>query len=124
MFAFSKYYSATYLPANDGTNDLPNRVIMTAYRPGKNHGAEENATITNPFDDTIPAAVSTRNYYSTKFIPMASVVEGPVVPYIGNGKSSYMEDPRIGQKPEDITDQKIKNPLPSGELSEFGELLF
>ncbi|MBF0300056.1 MAG: Tad domain-containing protein [Oligoflexia bacterium] len=85
--SFEQYYSGIYTPmqpkvmgyelSNSSNSSNPNHLLMTAYSPGQNYGADEIGVVEHPFN---PGGkndiVAVRNYYSTKFIPIGSVARG------------------------------------------------
>jgi hypothetical protein len=76
----SRYYFADYfLPGKVATDKMPPINLMTAYYPGKRQGAtpDDLGKVGHPFDLDGNNYISRRNFYSTKFIQLAKVIDSP-----------------------------------------------
>ena len=112
---FATHYSDIYTPylprGETGRGIEDQKEIMTAYHPGINHGADNEGKLEHPFISGIDPVYSDRNYYSTKFISVASLING------GNsGIKDYSQDFNFYSEgsfggPGDIKTVSFKNSL-------------
>lgn len=117
------YYQSTYYQ-NDALS--AGKEIYSAYYPGPRQGAEPQndgmtqhpLKVTSTSNSTVDMS---RNFYSTKFISIDSVVRS-------GGSNDYEEYPAFKEKPGNerssdlLGTVTVKNLLPSSELSEFRNL--
>ncbi len=108
----SMYYTSTYY------NDLPPETVMTAYQPGIRQGVQEgsaDAIAAHPLNLSTPgiATYSTRrNFYSTKFVQLAKLMEG-----ISGGSSAadYLRESPLRESdtksPDDLLSIGLQNPI-------------
>ena len=116
------YYRSTYVkPTNVTplTSPLSNKDMLSGFSPGRRQGSNDEGELTHPFDVYPKSLSAKRNYYSTKFIPAASVNS------TGSGtfteKAVYAEKDKL-QESDDISSRDVTNTLQSGQLSDFGTL--
>lgn len=75
-----RYYIADYyIPGSNPADGITPLNLMTAYYPGKRQGSsgDDLGTTNHPLDLNGNVYSSRRNYYSTKFIQLARVIESP-----------------------------------------------
>jgi hypothetical protein len=114
------YYKSTYVKPTNTTSltaPLLNKDILSGYSPGRRQGSNNAGDLTHPFNVYNQNLSAKRNYYSTKFIPAASVN--------GSGQGTFTEKAVYAEKTglqvsDDLGSRKVENTLRSGQLSEFG----
>ena len=119
---FSRFHITTYSKPDPGV--FSNSAMMSAYMPGPRQGAEEDGLVNHPF---IPeqSALSRRNYYSTKFVPMSSLTRsggrGSTSYVGGTGFTIFSDGPSVTAP--DIGTQQFSNPIDQQvSLPEFDDL--
>jgi len=121
--AFQRYYRSTYYKPD--TSDFSNTAMMSAYMPGQRMGAEEDGQVDHPFIAG-QTALSRRNYYSTKFIPMASLTRsggGGSAAYVGGGSGFTPFSDGQSVPATDLGEIQFSNPIDTGvSLPEFDDL--
>ncbi len=110
------FYTRTY---KNPTNFDP-KILLSAYHPGSRQGADADGNIGSPYVAG-QSLSSKRNSYSTKFIPMNSVMSGgglsaaSGIPIFAEGNSSEVYS---ATAPE--INAPMHNVIGSSELSEYG----
>jgi hypothetical protein len=121
---FSLYYSAEY--ARPDPDELSNPQIMTAYMPGKRRGADDaTGEIKHPFQPG-GGKRGKRNFYSTKFISIESVLKGSsLTKSYGTIDGIYSESQTYGTFPKDMAGyNSATNLLKKVDLSLWGSRLY
>jgi hypothetical protein len=106
----SMFYRSSYY------NDLPPEAVMTAYQPGPRQGVTgPDAIAAHPLNLSTPGLATysaRRNFYSTKFVHMAKLMEGAA------GTSSAVDYRRESplreaelKSPEDLLNISLANPI-------------
>jgi hypothetical protein len=106
----SIFYRSSYY------NDLPPEAVMTAYQPGVRQGVTgPDAIAAHPLNLSVPGLATysaRRNFYSTKFVHMAKLMEGAA------GASSAVDYRRESplresetKSPEDLLNISLANPI-------------
>lgn len=110
-------YQATYL------NTLDSNAVMTAYNPGPRHGAElsREAMAVGPIGTTTSSYSTRRNFYSTKFIPLAKVL-ADATPERGYTEDVYLESDSTS--PDDVKNLIIQNLIPADGTSGLNNSFF
>lgn len=111
------FYSREY---RDPTYKFDPKMLLTAYHPGRRQGADQDGKIGTPFD-MANAVSSKRNSYSTKFIPIKSVLSGGQlsstsgIPIFAEGNSSES----YAATAPDIN-APMQNVINRNEMSDYG----
>jgi hypothetical protein len=72
------YVAGYYEEPGSQVPNLPSAdQLMTAYYPGTRQGANPDATISHPLGAGNEIYSAKRNFYSTKFFPLAKIMDGP-----------------------------------------------
>jgi hypothetical protein len=58
-------------------DDIPEQIPFTAYMPGPFNGVDQDGTFKNIISGSLITETMRRNFYSTKFVPLSSLVGGP-----------------------------------------------
>lgn len=110
------FYSREY---KNPTDKFDPSLLLTGFHPGERQGADGDGKIGSPYNFG-DALSSRRNIYSTKFIPIKSVLSGgglsgTGVPIFAEGNSSQV----YSAVATDINDS-MQNVINASELSKFG----
>ena len=99
---------------------------MSAYMPGKRQGAEDDGNVDHPFLEG-QSTLSRRNYYSTKFIPMASLTRGgsgSIPSYVGGSSGFTPFSDGRSVPATDLSAVQFLNPIDENvSLPEFDDLM-
>ncbi|MAF77024.1 MAG: hypothetical protein CME60_02595 [Halobacteriovoraceae bacterium] len=96
------FYTRTY---KDPSDKFDPKLLLTAYQPGSRQGADADGNIGSPFTPST-TTLAKRNSYSTKFIPIKSVLPGgglagssgiPIFAEGTNSESYTAEAPEINE---------------------------
>jgi len=122
---FAMYYRAAYVkptaPIGTGAGPtLTNAELSTGYVPGPRQGATDAGKLTHAFSPKATDKFGKRNFYSTKFVGVRSVLSGSGEGY--KAKAVYAESQKL-QQASDVTARAIQNTLPVSTVSEFGNML-
>lgn len=121
---FPLYYTAEY--TRPSPDRLSNIQMMTAYMPGKRRGAlDATGAIVHPFQPG-RGTLAKRNFYSTKFISIESVLKGSSLPKnYGTVGGIYSESGTYGTFPKDMAgSNNATNLLKKVDLSLWGGRLY
>jgi hypothetical protein len=121
---YKDYYVAPYLPARNSVTKrpVPRALISSAYMPGPRQGADEQGQYLTTTDNK--TFLGRRNFYSTKFIQIQSLLAGNPENYTKN--AAYMESAEVGNIPSDMLGvlagpNLLKNALSPADLQEFAQ---
>jgi hypothetical protein len=123
---FDTYYRTTYVKpdvavgGSSPQSSLSNANLSTGYVPGVRQGASDDGILTHPFNPSANDKLAKRNFYSTKFVGLKSILSSG-----GQGFKAaaiYAESERL-QIPSDITDRTLHNTVSPSAVSEFGTML-
>lgn len=94
--------------------------LMTGFYPGPRQGASADGLLSNPYSPRTDDLLAKRNIYSTKFIPMATVLNGSSCntepfPFC----HMYYEDFSPGTIPSDMDEAVLRNSVDRASVSEF-----
>ncbi|MBK22398.1 MAG: hypothetical protein CME70_00210 [Halobacteriovorax sp.] len=118
--SFQEYHVAPYVTANN----TPADTLRSGYMPGVRQGAQEDGTVpaAGPITPSAEFLSARRNFYSTKFIPMSSLI---------GGADSYADDARwmfieksLSSPPGDKVVGGIKNQIDPTDLDLWEKLFF
>ena len=121
---FKNFYEGRYMnPSLLDTRfscDIKNETLMTAFAPGPRHGADLSGKTEHPFFSG-QSYLSSRNYYSTKFVAINNLTEGPPGSYYNNNAPIYQETSNLGTNPANLggLSASSKNSLSRSDLSVF-----
>lgn len=100
--------------------------LMTGFIPGVRQGASSEGLLSNPFSARTDNLLAKRNIYSTKFVPLATVLNGSACntapfPFC----HIYYEEASAGETPSDIESaQPIRNTIDRSSVQEFEPFYF
>lgn len=112
---YKDFFTTTY-----HNPDMSNLEVSSAYMPGPRQGAGNDGTMSRPFGNAA-APSGRRNFYSTKIFNVDKVRSSGTYPY--EQISPYLERGNM-VPPQDYQTVRLKNPLETGQLSEFRNFLF
>ncbi len=98
------YVAGYYEEPGSPIQNLPSAdQLMTAYYPGTRQGANNDATIAHPLNAGSEIYSAKRNFYSTKFFPLAKIMDGPNTDAT-LGKVDYESDPTLHEGTQAASD--------------------
>lgn len=116
--AWDNYYTSVYTKPS-----FDEKLLLSGYKPGPRQGATSDDRGGSPFIST-NLRLMKRNSYSTKFIPMSSIVSsqatyGPQLSIFAEGNQSLSFE-----RSEMHKDLTIQNLIPDEELADYSDLWF
>ncbi len=126
MHPFDTYFRTTYVKpdvpvgGSSPQGPLTNAELSTAYMPGPRQGATDEGILSHPFTPSANDKKGKRNFYSTKFVGLKSVLSSGAEGF--KAKAVYSEAEKL-QKPDDIADRVLQNSISPSSVSEFGNML-
>jgi hypothetical protein len=115
------FFRPTY-PRDSDTNYPPNDKLKSAFTPGPLQGAspDGNGVVAHPFLPSVPLMDVHRNFYSTKFVSIKSLMANSDNSYINGDFGAYSEGPP--KTPTDLSNSQADqflNPIEEDFLTEL-----